>query len=321
MIDASDLTVVPQPAWTVDVTNVPVTSIAYSPNGTSIAYSNTPGVVTVANVEDGVLEKTLSQKYTQHPLVGCFFHPVEDDYLISIFKDGYILLYDVQSSEIIKMTRHLGSNVVACSCDPYGEVFAIGCADGSIRVYDIENMQRTKALVKMTGRAATSQASVIYDLIYHSEDSNYILSAVGNDRVLFWDARSGNAERAIIGPHIRGHGIAMYDNQVITASYRDSKQVEIFDFGTAKKIKDLNVHLPGNPSNISISKNGLDMAVTVSGSNHAMSFAYDQLKIIGQTDPLKANPSALAVSPIGTTFVIGSEQGDMACYNIRLLNQ
>ena len=320
MIEPTDLFVLPDPLWSNDTTNVPVTSIAYSPNGTSIAYSNFPGAVTVANVADGFAEKTLSQKYTQHPLVGCFFHPVEDDYLFSVFKDGHILLYDVQTGEIIKMTRHLGSNIVACSFDPFGEVFAIGCADGSIRVYDIENMQRTKALVKMTGRSATNQASVIYDLIYHSEDSNYILSAVGSDRVLLWDTRSGSSERAIIGPHIRGHGIAMYDGHVITASYRDTKQLEIWDFGTAKKIKEVPIN--GNLSNVSISRNGLDMVATVSGQNIGVAFAYENTKdSIGQTHALKANPSALAVSPMGTSFVIGSEQGDMACYQVRLRSQ
>ena len=319
MIDPADLTVLPTPAWTIDVTNVPVTSIAYSPNGTSVAYSNSPGQLTVATVADGVIEKSLKQPYTSHPLIGCFFHPVEDDYIIAVFKDGHIVLFDVQTGEIVKMTRHLGSNVVACSVDPYGEVFAIGCADGSIRVYDIENMQRTKALVKMTGRSATNQSSVIYDLIYHSEDPNYILSAVGNDRVLFWDTRSGNYERAIIGPHIRGHGIAMYDGHVITASYRDMKSLEIWDFGTSKRIKEVNVQ--GNLSNVAVSKNGLDMVTTVASTNVGLAFAYDQTLQIGQTTPMKASPSALAISPIGTSFVIGSEQGEMACYMVRLRSQ
>ena len=316
MFDPNDLIVVDQPAWSVDLTGVPVTSIAYSPNGTSIAYSNTPGKVIIADVAEGSTDKMLSQSYTTNPLAGCFFHPVEDDYVISVFKDGYILLYDVQSGEIIKMARHLGSNVISAAVDPYGEVFAIGCADGSIRVYDIENMQRTKALVKMTGRGATNQSSIIYDLIYHTEDSNYILSAVGNDRVLFWDTRTGNAERAIVGPHIRGHGIAMYDDRVVTASYRDSKQLEVWDFGTSKRIKEIPVST--NLTNVVISKNGLDMMTTTAGTNNAIAFGFENCNMIGQTAPLKASPSALAVSPMGTSFVMGSEQGELLCYMVRL---
>lgn len=317
MFDPSDLKLMSEPAWTTEEFGQPINCICYSPDGSQVAYSTSPTEIMIVSTIDGKEVQKLTQNITQHPLISCFFHPIEEDFLFTIYKDGYMFLYDTQTGEVLKTSRHLGSNVVCAEVDPFGEIFAIACTDGSIRIYDIETLQRTTALVKITGHSATTQSANIFDLIFNPDDSNIILSAAGNDKVLFWDRRSGNAERSISGPHIRGRGLAMYNNQVTTASARQVKQLEVWDFGTARRIKDIPIY--GQPNCVAIARNGVDMIVGMNESTVGLAYDNEKYNYIGQTQPLGSNPTYAAVSPIGTTMVLGSEQGAIHCYNVRLI--
>jgi WD40 repeat protein len=229
--------------------------------------------------------------------------------LLATFKDGFIFCFDFQKGEVCQMTRHLGSALSAMNIDSYGDFFAIACADGSVRIYDFLNLQRTKALVKMAARAGTTAQVGIYCVNYHPEDANVLLAAGWNDRVLFWDVRTGNVERSIVGPHIRGLGLVVHGNTVITGSARDKKQIETWDYGTAKKIADVILPDQGVPLSVTcvkIARNGLDFAASGTGANITKMFDLGKGKCFGDTGTLASGVSAVAVSPFGSSFVSGT---------------
>ncbi|EAY15647.1 hypothetical protein TVAG_209260 [Trichomonas vaginalis G3] len=317
MFDPSDLKLISEPAWTAETPGMTVGCIAYSPDGSQVAFSSSPNEMVVKNVINGEDVQTLQQSVTSHPLISCFFHPIEEDFLFTIYKDGHMFLYDMQTNEVLKTSRHLGSNISCADVDPFGEIFAIACSDGSIRIYDIEYMQRTTALVKISGHSGNAQSNQIFDLIFNPDDSNILLSAVGNDKVMIWDRRSGNSEKTISGPHIRGRGLAMYNNTITTASSRQVKQLEVWDFNTTRRLKD--IQICGSPNCVAVAKNGVDMIVGMNDSTVGLAYDAEKYNFIGSTQPLKSNPSYAAVSPIGTTMVIGSEQGAIHCYNVKLI--
>ncbi|EAY17833.1 hypothetical protein TVAG_010570 [Trichomonas vaginalis G3] len=323
MFEPEELFVVESPAWTVDLSGSAVTAIDYSIDGAFVAYSNKPGIITIATSYTGEIKRVLEQKYTTNPITKIRFHPFEENLLICTSKDGFIFLYNIVKGEMVEMSRHLGSNLLAMNVDSFGETFAIACADGSIRVYDLENLQRTKVLVKMASRTSASQQVNIYDICFHPEDSNVILAAGWNDRVLYWDVRTGNAERNIAGPHIRGAGLDVHNDTIITASARDKKQIEMWDYGSGKKLREINI----NPETAKkecyinackVSRNGLALAAGGSGCNLTQSFEFSHGTYIGQTAPYSSPVSYVAVSPFGSSFVTGTENGDISCHMIRL---
>lgn len=207
--EPEELFIVEQPAWVLPETSSPVTSIDYSMDGALIAYSNQPGSVFISSVTDGEVKRKLEQTYTQQIMTKVKFHPSEDGILLASTRDGYIICYNIFKNDIVAMARHLGSNLLTMNIDSFGEIFAIGCADGSVRIYDIENLQRTKALVKLVARSASSQAVQIYDMCFHPVDSNIVIAAGWNDRVLFWDIRTGNVERSITGSISEEHHLML----------------------------------------------------------------------------------------------------------------
>jgi len=323
MFEAEELFVVPEPAWSIEATSSPMTCIKYSQDGGRVAYSNRPGVVTVVSSYDGSFQNSTQQNLSSYPVSGLSFHPSDSGILLFSTKDGFIILYNTVSNEIAHFERHLGSNLVSMVTDPFGDSFAIACADGSIRLYDFESIKRTKALINMSGRSSSSQASSIHTIMYHSEDSNIILSAVGNDRVLIWDIRSGTSERAIVGPHIRGDALDMYDGQILTGSYRDKKQLEVWDFGTAKRIKEVHMDsgISGHDCLVTSAKmanNGMNLVAGGGGCNLAQAFDYTSGSFIGQTKSFATPVSCVAMSPFGASFISASENGDASCYMIRL---
>ena len=321
MFEPEELFVVESPAWSVDPSGNPVTAIDYSIDGAFVAYSNTPGLISIASSYSGEIKRVLEQKYTTHPITKIRFHPFEENLLLATSKDGYIFLYNIAKGEISQMTRHLGSSLLTMNVDSFGEVFALACADGSIRVYNLDNLSRTKVLVKLASRTSASQQVSIYDLCFHPEDSNIILAAGWNDRVLYWDVRTGNAERNIAGPHIRGTGLDIHNDNIITASARDKKQIEVWDYGTGKKIREINTVDTKKDlylNTCKVARNGLALVAGGSGANLSQSFEFSRGVPIGQSQPFSSPVCNVAISPFGSSFVTGTEQGDLSCHMIRL---
>ena len=314
MYEVQDIFLIEEPIWTIDPTNLPISSISYSNDGNKIVYNNDNSFSIIINSHDGTFLDKISQDYTNNPTIGCYFHPVHDHLLIQATKDGFIFLHNRNSREISHFSRHLGSCIQTLDIDNFGDSFCIGCADGSIRIYDINTFQRSKALVNLTNRS-NNQTSNLHEVIYHPEDSNIIFSAVSNDRVLIWDVRTGLSERSISGPHIRGKGISVYDGIVTTASFRDIKTLEMWDFGSGKKIKELSTGT--NLNGISISKNGLIMGISSQSLNSFHILEYTNLISIGQPFQIKNNINNIICSPLGSSIIYGTESGNLGCYFIR----
>ncbi|OHS95247.1 hypothetical protein TRFO_02228 [Tritrichomonas foetus] len=337
MYEPDDLFVVETPAWHVEPTGTSISCIDYSQDGALVAFSNQLGTISVASSYDGDVKRTLEQANSTYPITGLRFHPSEDSLLLSTSRDGTILLYNLPRSEVVNRQRHLGSNLLSMNIDSFGEVFAIACADGSIRIYDLENLQRTKALVKMTAKTATTQTINIYSLVFHPEDSNVIIAAGWSDKVIIWDIRTGNPERSIAGPHVRGPALDIHNDLILAGSSRDKKQLELFDYGTAKKIRDVSIDQTLANGSISINaakiaRNGMDIIAGgvinsgggplgsggPGGGSVVQAFDFTHGKCFGQTPQMQGAVTAAAVSPFGSGFVVGTEAGELACHMVRL---
>lgn len=349
--EADDLSFSPK-TWNFEPTGFQCLCIDISENEEFTVFSNTPGTLSVVRTESGKQKYKITQKYSNNQIVSCRFVPSYQNFLIYCTKDGFIFLNDLSTSETVGMTRHLGTSLLLMAPDSYGETFTIACADGSLRVYDVETMQRTQILMKSTvapspiTRAPNMQSS-IYSLVYHPINSNILAAATGKDGVFFWDLRTGNIEKTINGPHIRGNSLDMHDNTVLTASYRDNKQVEFWDFGTGRKLRDIQVDgcignmptsslststanlLINSPSsaqlqkplfltNAKISENGFDFIVGANELNAGIIYTFDKCDQIGQTESFKEHVSSCALSPFGTTVVTGCDDGSVSCHVIRV---
>jgi WD40 repeat protein len=309
----------PDPIWTSDLSTHPVSCLDYNNDGDSVAYSNRPGELVVRHSMAGTPSSPAVQFPSPAPLTGCSFHPSTQNLIYASTHDGYISVYDHTKSESVATVRNSGSRLLGMAMDSFGDTFAVGSDDGSIRIHTVGTLQRTKVLVPLTQHQ--SNTTVIYALKYHPVDGNVILTAHGH-RIAIWDIRTGASERGIAGLQIRGPCVAIHNNTIYTASCREFKQIEVWDYGTMKKIKDIPFDPPGaKPSPltaISVSRNGVHLVAGGGAATAAQVFDSMSGASVGWTKNFAAPITGLAMSPFGCSFVVGTENGNAACHVIRV---
>lgn len=323
MFEAEELLICEPAAWSVAATGMPMTCSDFDPTGNFIAYSNTPGRFTVVNAFDGSVVCDFKQQLTNHPITGLKFHQTDPNLIMATSKDGYMFLHNFKTDELAIGTRQHGSNILCMTVDSFGEQFAIGCADGTIRIHNLEDLQRTSACVKNSQRVGTGQTTNMYCLCFHPEDNNILLAAGMNDRIQFWDIRTGSSERYIAGPHIRGDAIDMLGNVIVTASAREKKQIEVWDYNSTKRITELsfdNMKCGAKqvlPNNLKIARNEMGFVVGGSGASVTQMYDFKATEFIGQSCELTASVSTAAISPFGSSIFFGGENGDAFCQMVR----
>ena len=57
--------------------------------------------------------------------------------------------------------------------------------------------------------------------------------------MLIWDTRSGKTQDYIYGPMICGDGLDYKNNYVLTGSWREDKQIQLWDLRMNKKCTDI----------------------------------------------------------------------------------
>jgi len=72
-------------------------------------------------------------------------------------------------------------------------------------------------------------------------DGNLLVSGGWDNTVQFWDLRAGHAVRLIYGPHICGDALDMEPRGklLLTGSWREDEPLELWDFGTGKRVEAL----------------------------------------------------------------------------------
>jgi len=104
-----------------------------------------------------------------------------------------------------------------------------------IRVYD----DTTKSLVtKLSGGFGQypGHSNRILALKFHPLDPNIIISAGWDHNVHFWDVRQERSYAAIQGPTVSGDALDMKNNLLLTGSWRNDDQLEIWDYNMRKKV-------------------------------------------------------------------------------------
>jgi len=67
-------------------------------------------------------------------------------------------------------------------------------------------------------------------------DDSILLSAGWDKTILIWDIRTKKSVDFIFGPEICGDSLDYYDNKILTGSFRDNKQIQLFDLRNLKNM-------------------------------------------------------------------------------------
>lgn len=155
--------------------------------------------------------------------------------LVSSCADGNISHWHVPSGKLLHRITEPENQVLCLDYNRDGSNFATAGKDRKVRIYD----ENTKSLlVELTGGMwqYPGHANRIFSIKFNPEDPNIILSAGWDNTIYFWDIRDGKSFGSIYGPAVSGDALDIRGNQILTGSWRNKDQLELWDYASRKKI-------------------------------------------------------------------------------------
>lgn len=114
---------------------------------------------------------------------------------------------------------------------------AVGGNDAKIRIYDeASNSKEYLMTLKPNGSQFLGHSNRIFALKFDKEQSDILYSGGWDDTVQVNDLRVGGPVSCLIGPHVCGESIDVVDNLLIAGSYRNVKNIQLFDLRYPKKV-------------------------------------------------------------------------------------
>lgn len=165
-----------------------ITSVAFSPNGQSLATSDTSGEIQIWQVKDG--KQLASCKEHSHWAWQVVFSP-DGEMLASVADDYLVKLWDVTTGNCLAtLTGHTYSvNAVAFS--PDGHTLATSSQDTSIRLWDLTNLNSPpRLLLEHTQR--------VWGVAF-SPDGRTIASSSEDLMIKLWDTTTGECYQTLVG--------------------------------------------------------------------------------------------------------------------------
>ena len=91
----------------------------------------------------------------------------------------------------------------------------------------------------MGGAPSAGHSNRVFSLKFVPDDPQLLLSGGWDNTVQLWDLRIKQPASSMYGPHICGDAIDVSGNEVVTGSWRPSKQLQIWDLRKSEHVLDV----------------------------------------------------------------------------------
>ena len=224
-----------------------VTSVSFSPDGSTLASGSRDGTILLWDVATGGLIATL-EGHTDW-VSSASFSP-DGATLASGSRDGTILLWDVATGGLIATLEGHTDDVLSVSFSPDGATLASGSKDGTIKLWDVA----TRGLITTLEGHADRVLSVSF-----SPDGATLASGALDRTILLWDVATGGLITTLEGHTSLVLSVSFSPDGAILASGSWDDTVKLWDVATRGLITTLEGHA-GNVSSASFSPDGATLA-------------------------------------------------------------
>ncbi|EAU82131.1 HNWD3 [Coprinopsis cinerea okayama7 len=275
-----------------------VISVAYSPDGRSVAAGCVYGAVVVFNADTGEPLLPPMQGHTSY-ITSVAFSP-DGSCIASGLDDKTIRIWDAHSGKALlePMQGHT-HRITSVAFSPDGSRIASGSGDETIRIWDAHS---GKALLEPIQGHTDPVTSVAF-----SPDGSRIASGSGDETIRIWDAHSG---KALLEP-MQGHtdwvtSVAFSPDGSRIASGSGDETIRIWDAHSGKALLEPMQRHTDPVTSVAFSPDGSRIA-SGSGDNTIRIWDAHSGKALlepmqGHTHPVKS----VAFSPDGSRIASGS---------------
>lgn len=159
--------------------------------------------------------------------------------IVSASTDGCLRQWHVTSRKCIWDLQLEGETQLLCVDYRFdgAQIAAGGLRD--IWVFDEETKKQIQCLNGGNHMSTMGHSSRIFAIRFHPSEPSTIVSGGWDRTVQIWDQRAGHAVREIFGPYICGDALDISGDGrwILTGSWRDTDQLEMWDFGSGKRFE------------------------------------------------------------------------------------
>jgi len=296
----------------------PVLSVAFSPDGQTIASGSSDSTIKLWDVKSGELirtfeENSMRRENLQFQENSIAFSP-EGRTLASGSHDGSIKLWDVESG---KLTRTLGDftgpGVISVAFSPDGQTIASGIVnEGTINLWDVKSGELIRTLKGNT-----------YDVhsVAFSPDGRTLASGNWGATIKLWDVKSGELIRTLKGhiDFVQSVAFSPDGRTLASGSYDDT--IKLWDVESGKLIRTLGGDITElSVISVAFSPDGQTIASGILGKGTIELWdvkSGDFIRTLGTT---LGGLNSIAFSPDGQTIASGNSDSTIKLWAVSPAN-
>ena len=225
-----------------------VYSVAYSPNGQTLASGSWDNTIKLWNVKTGNLLQTLEGHSKD---ISSVAYSPDGQTLASGSVDGTIKLWNVKTGKLLQTLTGHSSSVNSVTYSPDGQTLASGSRDDTIKLW---NVKTGKLLQTLEGHSYYSANSLAY-----SPDGQTLASGSDDNTIKLWNVKTGKLLQTLEGHSNWVRSLAYSPDGQTLASGNGDSTIKLWNVKTGKLLQTFTAH-SNSVRSVAYSPNGQTLA-------------------------------------------------------------
>ncbi|XP_059171932.1 WD repeat-containing protein 38-like isoform X2 [Physella acuta] len=161
--------------------------------------------------------------------------------IIATYASGHVKFWHYTSGTCLHSIDE-GRQTLSLTINPEGTHFLTAGANPQIYMYDLDTKQRVATMEPSDGYdIMDGHRFRVFAMQYNPNHPHIFISGGWDDTVQYWDDRKVHSVKKFTGPHLCGDALDIdpVHNHILTGSWRKTHVLQIWDFASAVKIKDV----------------------------------------------------------------------------------
>ena len=304
--------------------NLEIMSVRWSIDDSMLAIGCSDGSIKIYS-DEGFIRSLYCQRAAEAmPITSIRWKPASGktkNVLLATTCDGGIFQFHASSGRLMHHENLVDNSSFSCEYKPDGNAFAIGCRDTTIRLYD----EQSKSLITQFGPSLgfnPGHNSRVFSLKW--VDENMMISGGWDNKIIIWDIRQREIAKEIFGPHICGDSIDAKGGILLTGSYHQKDQLQLWDIASGRNMLTMQLASGHNECLVytaQFSKTDDILACGGSGSDESYFFNSNPVSPLGVMANLTKPVYSIDFCNTSSKAAIGCGDGSIVICKVKKNNQ